>query len=346
MNLFESTFWGHEQMLTPAILNVSTSVLWLGIILFCTSKINFSVNQLFSIFIAIQVLTALCYFIVLYSKKAFKGTVQPFFSSSKALIGQSWPYFVLVVLNLPYTYLTNNFLDINSTKTEIGFFNLTQKMMSPISLVITFSLSALFPNLSKLWMDDQEKFKRIINQTTKLFFLMALVLCFLYTSFAEDIVKLFFNTKYYAIIKISQMQVWYVFLMGINSLIGTIWGATNNEKMLVKSSIINVIIAFPILYFSSKYGALGLSYGYVLSFAIFEIYLWIDFKKSINIKIDNDLLMWLAFAILFLLSYLFFHYLSFIIKIIIISVLISSVLIFYLKQYKNKVKVSSGAFGA
>jgi O-antigen/teichoic acid export membrane protein len=195
-------------------------------------------------------------------------------------------------------------------------------------------------------MDDQEKFKRIINQTTKLFFLMALVLCFLYTSFAEDIVKLFFNTKYYAIIKISQMQVWYVFLMGINSLIGTIWGATNNEKMLVKSSIINVIIAFPILYFSSKYGALGLSYGYVLSFAIFEIYLWIDFKKSINIKIDNDLLMWLAFAILFLLSYLFFHYLSFIIKIIIISVLISSVLIFYLKQYKNKVKVSSGAFGA
>jgi hypothetical protein len=86
MNLFESTFWGHEQMLTPAILNVSTSVLWLGIILFCTSKINFSVNQLFSIFIAIQVLTALCYFIVLYSKKAFKGTVQPFFSSSKALI--------------------------------------------------------------------------------------------------------------------------------------------------------------------------------------------------------------------------------------------------------------------
>jgi O-antigen/teichoic acid export membrane protein len=262
------------------------------------------------------------------------GNRESFKTSSIKLLKQSWPYFVLVLLNLPYNYLTNNFLDINSSKTQIGYFNLSQKLMSPVSLVITFSLSALFPNLSNLWMSDQEKFKNAINTGVRLFFLVALTMCFVYTSFAEFIIKLFFSAKYFSIISISQMQIWFVFLMGINSFIGTIWGATNNERMLVKSSIINAVISLPMLYYGSKFGALGLSYGYVVSFAIFEVYLWIDFKKSINLKIKQDLLLWAMVALLFVMSYFLIKKLSFLIRLVVCLITISVNIFLLLKKSK------------
>ena len=57
------------------------------------------------------------------------------------------------------------------------------------------------------------------------------------------------------------------------------------------------------LYFGSYYGAIGLSYGYVVSFAVFEIYLWIKFRKALNVKIDADGLLWLLAIGFFLVSY-------------------------------------------
>jgi O-antigen/teichoic acid export membrane protein len=334
--LFESTFWGHQKMLAPAVVNVSTSVIWLLFVIFFAQK-GINAGSLFLVFTGINLLTCLSYFWILKSGKLIAGIRGPFASSAMALLKQSWPYFVLVLLGLPYNYLTNNFLDLNSTKKEIGYFNLSQKLMSPVSLVIMFSLSALFPNLSNLWVTDQEKFKNLIRKGIDLMFLGALMLCFLYTAFAEYIIKLFFSSKYYSVIEISQMQIWFVFLMGINSFIGTIWGATNNEKLLVKSSVINSIIALPILYIGSKYGALGLSYGYVISFALFEIYLWIDFKKSIKMQLPNDIWLWIVALVIFSISYFVINKVSLILKISICLIIIIMFALYYLKFKKSRV---------
>jgi O-antigen/teichoic acid export membrane protein len=335
-NLFESTFWGYEKMLAPAIINVSTSVLWvLFVVLFAYEGIKPS--ALFLVFTFINFLTGLTYYIILKNRRFIIGKKGAFINSSVGLLKQSWPYFVLVLLSLPYNYLTNNFLDINSSKKEIGYFNLSQKMMSPISLVISLSLSSLFPNLSNLWVTDQEKYKTLLKKGIQIMFLIALMLCFVYTALADYIIKLLFSSKYYSVIAISQMQIWFVFLMGVNSFIGTIWGTTNNERLLVKSSIINAVIALPILYIGSKYGALGLSYGYVLSFAVFEIYIWIEFRRSINIKIENDWFLWLLALVLFFMSYFFINNVSLLTKILVCAVFISLTILYYLKFKKEKV---------
>lgn len=334
-SLFETVFWGHQKMLPAAIVNVSTSMLWLGAVYVLPLK-SLTIQNLFIILLVINlVLTGSIYFIVLKYQKLLIGKVRPFLKSSVAILKESWPYFLLVLISLPFGYLTNNYLDLNSTKPEIGYFNLTQKLMSPVSMVITFSLSALFPNLSSLWISDPDKFGRLLSKGIKFFMMGALLMCFIFTVFAGEAITLLFNKSYYPVIRIAQVQVWYVFLMGTNSLIGTIWGATNNEKKFVKSTFINVCISAPLLYIGSKYGALGLSYGYVVSFALFEIYLWRDFKKSVSMKLPEDKILWLIALSLFLISYFLLNQVNWIWKSG-LSILIISALSYYLFTASKK----------
>lgn len=334
-SLFETAFWGHQRMLPAAIVNVSTSLLWLGAVYVLPLE-NLTIQNLFIILLVINLLlTGTIYFIVLKHQKLLIGKIQPFIKSSAAILKESWPYFLLILIGLPFGYLTNNYLDINSTKPEIGYFNLTQKLMSPVSMVITFSLSALFPNISSLWISDPAKFDRLLSKGIKFFIMGALLLCFIFTVFAGEVITLLFSKSYQPVIKVAQLQVWYVFLMGTNSLIGTIWGATNNERKFVKSTFINVCISAPLLYWGSKYGALGLSYGYVISFAIFEVYLWRDFKKSVNLKLSEDKLLWLIALGLFLVSNFLLNNVNWILKAG-LSILIISGLSYYLFKLSKK----------
>jgi len=130
-----------------------------------------------------------------------------------------------------------------------------------------------------------------------------LVLCTLFTLFAREVVTMLFTDAYLPAVKVCQLQVWFVFLMGVNSLIGTILGATDNEKLLLRLGVANAVVSTPLLYFGSYYGALGLSYGYVISFAVFEIYVWFVFKRALKVKIDIDVLLWVLAVAFFILSY-------------------------------------------
>ena len=337
--LFETTFWGHQKMLPPAIVNVTTSLIWLVCVYLLPLK-NITIENLFLILFGLNiVLTGTIFFIVLKVQKLLIGKVQPFLKSSTALLKESWPYFMLVLISLPFNYLTNNYLDINSTKSEIGYFNLAQKLLSPVSLVITFSLSALFPNISSLWVNDPKKFERFLSKGIQFFMVTATMVCFIFTLFVGEIITLLFKKSYIPVIHVAQLQIWYVFLLGVNSLIGTIWGATNNEKKFAKSTFINVLIAAPLLFFGSKYGAFGLSFGYVLSFALFELYLWRDFKKSINIKIEYDKLLWLIAVVLFVISNFVLNNLNVYLRSVSAIVIISA-LSFYLYKKSKKLSIN------
>ena len=314
-NLFESAFMGYQKMLSPSILSIVISALWF-VSLYTLPLSYITVSFLFFVYIVLTAIKGVIFYISLNRQKLLVGPVLKFWSSSKRLVKESWPYFMLVLFMLPVSYLSNNFLNINSTNVELGYFNLAQKIMGPVSLVITFALSAIFPNLSQLWSKDEAKFYHVISVGFKYFMLAALLLCFLFTLFAKDLVGVLFTQNYSGVIKVFQLQIWFVFLMGVNSLIGTIWGATNKEKLLFKTSLINALISTPMLYYGSKFGALGLSYGYVISFAIFEIYLWWEFKRSTNIVIKNDIYLWLITLALFISSYFLPKEVSFFFKII------------------------------
>lgn len=300
-NLVENVFHGNQKMLTPTIINLTYSLTWLTLIHlipFSSSNVNF----LFFIYFLLNAIKTIVSVTFLKYQNLLIGETHNFWMSSKRFLEESWPYFVLILIMLPITSLSNNFLVLNSTINEVGFFNLSQRIIGPMSLVISIVFTAIFPNLSSLWADNEQKFSHLISIGFKYFMLFALIICFLFNLFAQEIVTSIFPKKYTPALMVCRVQVWYLFLTSIDSLIGTILGAIDKEKIILRFGIIYSLFCTPAFFYFSKYGALGLSYAYVISFAVCLIYVWHMFKKTLKIKIEHSNYFWFLATVLFSVS--------------------------------------------
>jgi len=332
--LFETAFLGHQKMLPPSIINLGFSILWFLWVFLLPAQL-ITVTFLFCSFLFLNGIKSLVFNFILKKQNLILGEMKAFIPSSIAILKESWPYLALVMVMLPYTRFTNNFLDINSTREQIGYFNLSERLTGPISFVMDFGLVAIFPNLSALWFSNKDKFKNFIRVGFKYYMLLGMVLCFLFTLFAKDLFTIIFPENYLPAITVCQLMVWYLFLTSVDSLIGTVLGATNNEKTILRLGMVHSLLSTPILFFSSQYGALGLTSGMVISFSLFQFYLWHVFGKTLSIKIEERGLMWLAAASLFGFSYFIAKDFELINKIIAGVLIISLTGLYFFKSYKT-----------
>jgi O-antigen/teichoic acid export membrane protein len=301
-HIFEYVFLGNQKMLFPSIVKVVHSISWFGVV-FLLPVSFFTVNILLGIFIFLNILQVIAFFILLKKYDFLIGNVENIWTSSRSLVEECWPYFALMLLTLPTNHLANNFLDINSSSEEVGFFNLAKKLMSPVSLIITFALTALFPNLAAMFEIDKAKFNRMIAEGLGLFIGVTSFFSFLFTMFSKEAVLWFFPSDYLPAVKVIQLQIWYIMLNGINHLITIIYGAVNMEKKIFKLALMSALFSTPLLFLGSYYGAFGISIAFVGSFAIYEFYYWNQFKKNIGIPIRNEKIAWLLTFGLFCFSY-------------------------------------------
>ncbi|MGB5555906.1 MAG: hypothetical protein WBM83_14715, partial [Flavobacteriaceae bacterium] len=333
-NLFELVFLGNQKMLPSANINLGYSIIWFFIVFFLPGK-AIDVSIIFMLYILISFIKAALFIGFLVYHKLLVGKVENFFSSSKQLVKESWPYFVLILIMLPLTSLSNNFLDINSTNDQIGYFNLSQRLIGPLSLIITMMLTAIFPNLSALWVNNKGKFHDYLSKGFTFFMLLSMTFCFLFTLFAKEVVVLLFPSSYLPAVEVCQIQVWYLFLTSVDSLIGVALGAANKEKLILRFGVLYFILCTPALYFGSKYGALGLSYSYVVSFGICLIYVWIAFKKTLGMIIRHDTFIWLVALALFGISYFISADTSLLYKLLLSFLVLIGIGYYTFKSYKT-----------
>ena len=332
-NLFELIFHGNQKMLPSAIINLVYGITWFLIVFFILEK-GESITFIFLLYISITTIKGILYLVFIKFYSLFEGSVKSFKVSSKQVMNESWPYFVMILILLPLTNLSNNFLDINSTNDEIGYFNLSERLLGPISLVTGMSLSAIFPNLSAMWSDNKENFFKYLSNGFGAYMVVSMIICFVFTLFSKELVIFLFPEDYMPAVRVGQMQVWYLFFMSVDSLVGVFLGAANREKLILRFSIIYFLICTPALFFSSSFGALGIAYGYVISYGIGLIYVWITFKKSFNVKIKYDFLIWLIALILFIVSYYLTSGTSFIYKLLICLIILGLLIPYSIKIYK------------
>lgn len=297
-NLFENAFLGHERMLPPSLVSIVHSVGWF-IAVFALPVELIEPNRLFLIYLLVHLGKAVFLYVYLLKYDLLQGQVDNFWRSSRALLRESWPYFLVLLVMLPFTQLSNNFLDINSTSEEVGYFNLAQRLIGPVSLVLDFALAAVFPNLSSLWVTDRSRLRALVANGFQYFMLAGLLMCFSFSLFIREVVGLLFPVSYLPAVVVCQMQVWYLFLTSIDSGVGTILGATDNERYILQLAIVNSLCATPLLYYGSYYGAVGLAYAYVVAFAVFQFYLWYVFRTKLAIKVRGAGWIWALAILLF-----------------------------------------------
>jgi O-antigen/teichoic acid export membrane protein len=300
--LFEHVFIGYQKMYFPSLIKSGVNLAYLLIVLLLPASL-LSIDILLISYIFITVIQSAWFYLLLKKENLIVGQAKSFIESSRELITESWPYFALMLLSLPILHFANNFLDINSSKEEVGYYNLAKKLMGPVQLVITFSLTAIFPNISAMFIENRQRFNNLISNGMGLFIGLTSMFCFAFSMFSEDIILLVFSEKYLPAIKVIQLQVWFLFLNGVSHFITVVFGASNQEKQISKLALVNLLISAPFLYYGSLFGAIGISYGFIISAVIFTFYIWYQFKTQLKINISNEKLTWLLSASLFAISY-------------------------------------------
>ena len=303
VNLSENLLIGLEKMLPLSLIGVIFALIWLCFMSFFPAK-NISIELLY---LASLLLFSLK-FIALVIEIKVKEKHKLFYRIKKLnvifiLVKNSLPFFGLVLVALPANYLSNNFLQINSTMQEVGFFSLAQKLTLPLTMVFGVLFSALFPNISILWEENCKKFHNIVEKGIVYFIVFSASGAFLFSILIKPVFLLLFSEEYNASIEVCKSQIWFVCLMGICSLVGTIWGAMNREKLSFKMAVINAMINVPILWIGSKYGALGLSFSYVISFLLFIMILWPVFVNTNKIDKKRSFI-WFPVVIMMVVSFL------------------------------------------
>lgn len=332
--VLEYAFLGNQKMFFVSLLKIIYGTLWFGFVFLLPSK-SFTVYNLIFIFVILNILQAIGLGLYLKKNKMMIGVKSSFITSTKKILLQSWPYFSVMLIMIPVQQFYNIYLELNSTVEEIGFFNLARRLLAPVQMVLNYAILAAFPSLSALWITDQKKLYSILTNGFQYFLIIGMTMALIFNLFIEDIVILLFSKEYLPAVRVTQMQVWFTFLMAVNYTISTVLGAINKEKLMFNLAVINGLISIPIMYYGSQFGAYGLSVAYVLSFALFEIILWITFRKQLKIKIKNESICWTLAIVLFLFSTFAIKGIELPTKVI-ISIFITIVVgLYFAKKYKK-----------
>lgn len=302
----ESVFLGKQKMLPIAIANIINSIIWLLFVVLILDG-TISIGLFFLAYIFIYTLKPIQLTINLFYKFKVRFEVYNIWQDFKVIFLKALPFWGLVLFSLPANYLANNFLVLNSGIDQVGFFSLSQKFTSPISMILSLMFTSMFPNISILWLNNKEGFQRIMFKGLPLFILFGTSLVTLFLIVIDPIFKMFFSVHYYSALIILKFQIWYVFLFGVASLIGIILTAMHQDKLLFKMALLNCIIITPLLWIGSKYDAVGLSIGYLVGFVIFLTIQWIIFTKKLEIPVKVNYV-WLFPLLVFVIYNAFYFY--------------------------------------
>jgi len=330
--ILEYAFLGHQKMFSASVIKIFYGILWFGIV-WLLPQDYFSVYNLIFIFVGLNILQGIALGILLKVKRMMIGTRLSFFNSTKQILTQSWPYFSVMLIMIPVQQFYNIYLELNSNVEEIGFFNLARKLLTPVQMVLTYAVLAAFPSLSTLWIEDKDKFLKLITNGFQYFLIIGMTMAFLFNLFIKEIVIILFSPEYLPAVKVTQMQVWYTLLMSVNLTISTVFGSVNKEKLIFKLAVINGFISIPMLYYGSYYGAYGLSIAYVLSFAIMEVIVWRSFTNILKIRIKKEVICWFMIIGLFLISTFLVSYISLLIKILISILMLTAIVYYFIRNF-------------
>lgn len=341
-DVYESVAFGLERMEFTAFINVLFQVLWVITIFVIPIKF-FTEIFLFGILMAQSSLKTLLYIIFIHfskflSKERISNEINLAYNI-KGVIYESMPYYYLAIVTLISNQIPVLFLENRSSLEQVAYFNLANKLLSPMSLLLSSTLAALYPNLSRLFVNDYKKFIKRFRYSIIFLAIIGISVSFGVAFFRKELVVLFYGEKYNTSGIIMAYQCWYFSLYSILCLIGLAFGCINRQKELSYLGIICTLIQVPILYFYSSGGAVSLSVAFVISTVIIYIPHAILIVKYLNNYISYSffILLLLSFSIFFFIAINIPENLNFSIKLV-LFLLFSGLMSIVVIKYKNNFK--------
>lgn len=286
-NNIQCVAFGMRRMESTGYINVAGSTILLGVYFFMPSSLV-NVTIIFLLLVIVQIFKDIVYY--------YKSVREGLFTGDDTLINkmiikdtiiESLPFYVLVLFSLITNQFPVLFLSENSGNMEVAYFNTANKLLIPLSVILGTMFQALFPVLVE---EKDKQPKKFYKNTKRVLFIvisMGVLSCYCVSLFRDDIVLLIYGEEYKSTGLVMLTQCWYVVYFSILSLYGTLYIVLGRDKLLATLSIINAIVWAPLLWFSSKNGAVSISYGFVIGAIVNlvtnSIALYLADKKMLSI---------------------------------------------------------------
>ncbi len=274
-------FQGVEKMKFITLFKTLQRVISLVLILlFVTTQEDYLLVPLIEGFLAILAgLGSL-----LYIKKAFNvGFKIPQKTNIIFQIKNSWHLFLSQIAVHFYTTMNIFVLGLMADNTTVGYYALAYKLFSVIQELFSPVTKAIFPFLSKKYLEHKTDYYKLIKKISLWYLLALAIIAFLTYLFASDIVNLVSGKpieQTASLLKIFSVSL--LFAIGpLYSLLLII--KSDNKKLSIitfRCMILNSILLYPSIYY---FGIVGLSYHFLIV-QLYHAYLQIKFNKEVWIK--------------------------------------------------------------
>lgn len=338
-NYAEPLAFGIQEMNISAYLNIAgASVLFLFIYIFPLSESSFKV--IITIYCSIFFVRSLVYLFIEWKKKYFARVIQQSNKmNSKDLVKRSLPFYWNLLLGIPTVQLPILFLSQLSGQTEVGFFSISNKLAMPLNLVASSLFVAIYPVLSKIYFDDEDRFRQKVKEIFEIMVICGVVVTLGLGLISKELVVFLLGKNYTPTIAVFSIQIWSALLLIILSFISVILSSTDNEKLLAKLSIFNAVLIGVFSLWGANFGALGLARSMWFGMLLGLIFHWYFIKIRIRIMLSKGFVAMLyIFIVMSVITYLLIE-VNLIFRIGLFIILSSVILIVYknllLNSFKN-----------
>lgn len=293
----ESIAFGHEVTKYSSILNILISIGWLFSILLIPENL-FSVNTIILIYCLIHFIKAATYVFIVYRNYFVNKSIEfenetlsrlDFF---KMILPYIWLLFIVTLGN----QLPIQFLSLNSSLNEVGFYAVGFKLMIPISIAVGTAFKAFFPAFTKLYSTNKSDFEDKIKLGFNLIVVLGTVIAIVTSLTSEYWLPIIFGTKYDSVVIVFNFLIWFSVLSVLDTLLSNGFSSAYKEKVLATLATIDVLILLPLLYYASSFGAWGLALLKLIAGIFFVGFHFYIFIKKLKVKIFNkDLFILLCF---------------------------------------------------
>ena len=196
--------------------------------------------------------------------------------------------FIPQVANQLYKILDTTMIGrIIADKSELGFYEQSQKVVRLLLTVVTSLGVVMIPRMASTFASgDKKKINEYMKMSFRFVFFLSFPMMFGLISVSKEFVPVFFGDGYDKVAPIMCIISPIIILMGIANVIGTQYMIpTKKQKEYTISIIIGVVFNFICNYFMIiKWGAIGASISTVLSQLIVDIVEAMFVKKEVEFK--------------------------------------------------------------
>ena len=318
--ILTSFFQAHEKMEYISVSNILSSVLLLtGTII--GIYFGFTITYFALIYIVTSVVVFI-YNLIIYLLRFSRVKFEIDFSFWKPTLKEAWPFGIIFLSGMLYTYVDSIMLSILKGVEAVGWYSAAYRFMYIALLLPNAVNMAIFPVMSRLYANSSKNnLTMLYERYFKYMIIIGIPLGFATIFLSKDLILLIYGTGYTESIICLQILVWAIVFTFAGASYVQLLQSINKQLIITKISlvclVINVILNLILI---PRFSYIGASVATVITEVILVNYIiYMTYKLGYGISyktVLNDLFRVLIAATVMSLFIWYFIYLNFFVLVI------------------------------